>query len=128
MSNIRIDDLSKYLKEVMDEYETEVKEAVDKSLVDVGKETVKELKKTSPKDRGRYAKSWKYRIDVDRLGKKMTVYNSKYYMLTHLLEKGHARVGGGRTTDAVPHIKPAQDKAIKKVVQEIKRRIDNDII
>lgn len=123
MSNIRVDELSKYIQEVMDEYETEVKEVVDKSLLDVGKETVKVLKKTSPKDRGQYAKGWKYKIDIDRIGKKLTVYNGKYYMLTHLLEKGHARVGGERTTDAIPHIKPAQDKAVKKVIENIKRRI-----
>lgn len=123
---IRPADLQKELQDILQDYEAEVNEAIEEALPKVGKETVSELKKTSPKDKGNYKKTWKSEIESERLGKKLTVYNSKYYSLTHLLEHGHAKVGGGRTagsTKAIEHIKPAQDKAVEKVVKEIRRRL-----
>lgn len=124
---IRPADLQKELQDILQEYESEVREAIDKSLPEVGKETVKELKKTSPKDRGEYKKTWKSKIESDRLGKKLIVYNSKNYGLTHLLEHGHAKVGGGRgggDTKAIEHIGPAQEKAVEKIVKGIRKRLE----
>lgn len=121
MATIRPESLQKCLQDIVDEYEVEVKTTIDEIFPEVGKETVKELKKTSPKDRGKYGKTWKCKIEQDRLGKKLIIYNKDNYRLTHLLEKGHAKVNGGRT-EAKSHIKPAQDKAVKKVIEEIKRR------
>lgn len=124
-NTIRPESLQKYFDNIISEYETEVKEAINESFPKVGKETVKELKKTSPENRGKYKKTWKSKIEEDRLGKKLIVYNKQHYMLTHLLEHGHALVGGGRAeTKAIEHIKPAQEKAIKNVLKEIKRRLE----
>lgn len=124
MSNqtIRPEQFESCLKEIFDDYSKETQRAVDDSLPIVGNETVRELKKTSPKDRGNYSKGWKKKLETDRFGKKLIVYNKEHYRLTHLLEKGHAKVNGGRTK-AIPHIKPAQDKAVKNTVKEIKRRL-----
>lgn len=125
--NIRPADLQKELQDILQNYEAEVNEAIEDALPVVGKETVKELKRTSPKDKGEYKKTWKSKIESDRLGKKLIVFNSKHYALTHLLEHGHAKVGGGRTqgnTKAIEHIKPAQDKAVEKVIKEIRRRLE----
>lgn len=122
-NTIRPESLQKQLGSILDEYEAEVKEVVKDTLPKVGKETVKELKKTSPKDRGRYLKTWKSKIEEDRMGQKLIVYNKDHYMLTHLLEHGHALVGGGRT-EPREHIKPAQDNAVENVIKEVKRRLE----
>lgn len=124
MASIRPEKLQECLQDILEEYEAEVKETINDSFPKVGKETVKELKKTSPTDKGNYRKSWKSKIEEDRLGKKLVVYNEKHYRLTHLLEKGHAKVNGGRT-EPVQHIKPAQEHAVERVVKEIKRRLDS---
>ena len=51
--------------------------------------TVKELKTSSPKLTGRYAKGWKQKVEADGVnGTKLTVYNADAYQLTHLLENG----------------------------------------
>ena len=52
----------------------------------------------------------------------LTVHSPKKYQLAHLLEKGHAKRGGGRTK-AVPHIAPAEESAVKQLESDIKKAI-----
>ena len=51
-----------------------------------------------------------------------TVYNKKYYRLTHLLEKGHAKRSGGRVPAQV-HIAPAEEVTKKKFVQDVEAAV-----
>ena len=46
----------------------------------------------------------------------------KKYQLVHLLEKGHAKRGGGRTK-AQLHIAPAEQNAVKQLESNIKRAL-----
>lgn len=121
--NTSIGNFSSEIKKILEEYGEEVQKVVSESIEAQAPKVVKELKKSSPKNRGEYAKSWKKEVEKDRLdGAKMTIYNEKHYRLTHLLEFGHALRSGGRTR-AIPHIKPAQDKAEKEIVKEIEERL-----
>ena len=117
-------DWAKELNEILDGYVKEVDDAVKDSLPKVGKDAVKELKATSPERSGKYAKGWRQKVETERLGSKLTVYNATSYQLTHLLENGHALVGGGFVSGQ-KHIKPVQDKAEKKAVEEITKAIEN---
>lgn len=123
MDKVSIGNLTKEVNKLLEEYSAEIDDAVREQLPKVGKETVKELKATSPKRSGKYAKGWKSKIEKERLGDRLVVYNKVYY-LTHLLENGHAKVGGGHV-DGIPHIKPAQTKAEKKAIDLIKESIEN---
>ena len=109
---IKADQLGDALKDIIKEYSKEVQDVVNESIPDVAKDTVKELKRTSPKrpGGGAYAASWTSQIEKGRLGDEAIIYNKKHYQLTHLLEKGHAKVNGGRV-NGIPHIKPAEDPA-----------------
>ena len=121
--NTSIGNFTEEIKKILQDYGEDVQKAVSKSIETQAPKVVKELKKTSPKNRGEYARTWKKEIETNRLeGVKMTVYNEKNYSLTHLLEFGHALRSGGRTK-AFPHIKPAQDKAEKGIIKEIKERL-----
>ena len=42
--------------------------------------------------------------------------------MTHLLEKGHANRDGGRTK-AYPHIKPAEEEAVKEALKLIEEGV-----
>lgn len=114
------------LARILNAYSEEVVEVLDQSAKNVAKETVEELKETSPKRHGKYggkyAKGWAFRRETTLKGSSYVIYNPKHYRLTHLLEKGHAKVNGGRTRK-FPHIQPAEQRAVKGYEQTIRRRL-----
>ena len=75
---------------------------------------------------GKYAKSWRAKEDIarkTRLNAAAVVYaNKNGYRLAHLLEKGHAKRGGGRVAGR-PHIAPAEDAAKDTLVEKIKMKL-----
>ena len=126
MASINIDQLSQVISDSLSTYTDNIVKSIDISSIKVAKEAVKELKQTSPKKSGDYAKSWRRKTDK-KSGQPdtQTIYvASPHYRLTHLLEKGHAKVGGGRV-QAIPHIGPAEDKVIDTFTREVKEAIKN---
>lgn len=121
MATIKADQLAQEIVKILDDYRDttidKMKEAVDKAA----KQAVNELKTSSPKRTGAYAKNWAAK--KDRKGNKWAygkvVYNKKHYRLTHLLEKGHRKVNGGMVA-ARPHIAKVEEKAINTLVEGIK--------
>lgn len=95
-----------------------VEEDVKVAQEDVAKELVSTLKQTSPKKTGDYRKGWR----AKRQGNKIVVHNATDYQLTHLLEKGHAKVGGGRVAPKV-HIALAEEKAVEDYIERIERAV-----
>jgi len=108
------------LTKILGEYSQEVTDAVEKAQDEVAKETVDELKRTSPKNKGGYAKGWA----TKKAGNKLTVYNKAKPQLTHLLENGHSTRDGGRSR-SFPHIKPAEENAVKSFQAKVEGAINN---
>jgi hypothetical protein len=54
----------------------------------------------------------------------VTVYSRNRYQLTHLLEFGHAKRGGGRVA-AKPHIAAAEEAGVTEFEKLIKRSLRN---
>lgn len=78
------------------------------------------VKANAPERTGRYREGWATRTKRDSTDRYVgTVYNKDVPGLPHLLEKGHAKVGGGRV-QGNQHIAPAAEKAF----QDFERRID----
>lgn len=120
---IKVDDLSKQIMKALENYSDDISEVVEEVSNDVGKEAVGELKTTSPKKRGSYAKGW--RLKKDKLGRNrysVKIHNKTDYQLTHLLEFGHVTRNGGRTK-AIPHIRPVEEKYSKEYEKELKQKI-----
>lgn len=114
-------EIEKAMKEQLDLANDVVNDAVDK----VTKETVNDLKSSSPRKSGKYAGGWgKKEGQTATRSKSSVVWNEKHYRLTHLLEFGHAKVNGGRVAGK-PHIATVEQKAIKSFEDEIRRGIEH---
>lgn len=126
MAKIDIDKLALTVMKELEKYQEVTLEAVEGAVKETAKETVRELKDTSPRLTGDYAKNWKAGRDAkmkDRYRFDMVVYESKpEYRLTHLLEKGYQSRNGGRVPGQ-PHIKKAEEHAIEKLEERILGRI-----
>lgn len=119
---VDIDNLAGEIADALSIYSREVVDKIDTSSERITKEAIKKLKVTSPKKTGKYAKSWKQKKEK-RAGELAahTIYNEKGW-LTHLLENGHAKKGGGRV-EAIPHIRPAEEEVISEFVKEVEEAI-----
>lgn len=120
---INIDQLAAEIAKGLREFSGEVVEKVDISSERIGKEAVKMLKKTSPKDTGKYSRSWKMTTFKAKAQPDKRIIHNKNGQLTHLLENGHAKVNGGRV-EGIPHIRPAEEMVIKQFVAEIEGAIE----
>lgn len=117
-------DISKQLKEILNDYAFEISEEVDKASNSTAKSVTKDLKSSSPKNTGKYGRSWSTKEERGTvLNKNFVVYNKKHYRLTHLLEYGHATVNGGRVPPR-PHIKQAEERGIQFFEKEVRKMIN----
>lgn len=110
--------LQKAVQEALNEYSGEVTQVIADTVPDVLKEAQKKLKSSSPKSSGKYASGWKVQTNANRTGVTGCVYNANKPGLTHLLENGHAKRGGGRV-QAQEHIATVNDWAAEEIVRRI---------
>lgn len=123
MSNVKIDSLSSEVMKELEKYADVTTEKVKKAVQNAGKKVRDEIKSTAPSDTGKYAKSWTIKnVRESSSSLEIVVHSRNSYQLTHLLEFGHAKRGGGRVS-ARPHIVAAEEKAIKTFEEEIKESI-----
>ena len=119
--------LTQQLNEILTEYEKEVNEVSNGTMKKVSQETVADLKNTSPKRKGAYARDWAVKAERGAGGSMIyTVHNRKHYQLTHLLENGHViknKKGEFGRAPAHPHIKPARDRAETKLINELEKKL-----
>ena len=123
MGTVKIDNLASEIMKGLTEYKdlatSDMKTAVRKA----GKSVKKDIQANAPKKTGAYSKSWTVKTTKETSESlELTVHSPKKYQLAHLLEKGHAKRGGGRTK-AIPHIAPAEEKAVKDLEADIKRAL-----
>ena len=119
---IKADDLAATIEKTFSDYVEDVNDVVKQEIKDAGKEAAKELKEKSPKRTGKYAQGWRSTVRKESaVGAEVVVHN-KVYGLTHLLEKGHAKRGGGRV-EGIPHIAPVEEEITGKLSDEIEKEL-----
>ena len=99
------------------EFTEEVQEVLEETANQVTKEAVKLLKANSPMKTKKYAKSWRRK----KTSNGYIVHNKRYY-LTHLLEHGHAKRGGGRVVGK-PHIAHVEQQTINDFEQKVREKL-----
>lgn len=120
---IKAEELQKVVMEALTEYKEDIEEDVKDTTDTLTKEAVTELKQTSPRGHGTrknpYYKGWSRQKGKENRGKyTIKIHNRTNYQLTHLLEFGHA-TRNGKTTRAIPHIRPLEEKYNKLYEQSI---------
>lgn len=89
--------LASEIMNALKEYKEVTDDVVKQAVNTVSEETKKMVQSASPTDSGGYKKGWTAKKMKDSASKtEVVVYNRSKPGLTHLLEKGHAKRGGGR--------------------------------
>lgn len=112
------------VNDILNEYSTDIQEAIINEAQTISKQAVNELKNTSPKRTGKYAKGWRVKTEKGRGYIECIIHNATNYQLTHLLEKPHLKRNGGITTPKV-HIQPVEEKAINEYQKNVENIIKN---
>lgn len=121
--SIPIDELAATINEGLEEYARLATEDVKKAVRKSAKTVKEQINSSAPVRTGRYAKSWAVKTTAESSNSlEQTVYSPTRYMLSHLLEKGHAKRGGGRVR-AIPHIAPAEEAGIEMLEQMIEKAL-----
>lgn len=103
------DEIMKGLTDYADFADTSMKKVVRKTA----KSVKDEIFANAPKRTGAYSKSWTAKKTKENSHSlEMTVHSKNRYQLAHLLEKGHAKRGGGRVSGK-PHIAPAEENGVQ---------------
>ena len=114
--------ISKSLEEYKDAAITDLKKSARKAAKAIKEDIIV----NSPRRTGSYASSWTVKtLTDDNTRIELVVHNKDRYMLTHLLENGHAKRNGGRV-EGRAHIRPAEEKGIKQFEDEVKLALQKE--
>jgi len=117
---VPIDRLHDELKAILEEYGNDVAEGTSDAVRAIAKKGAKAVRagaRASFGGTGKYASGWTFQIEESRLKTTGTIYN-KHPGLPHLLEKGHAKRGGGRVAGRA-HIAPVEAEVITELQKAI---------
>ena len=120
---VSIDEFPGAIMEHLEEYVFMAAEEVKEAVRTVSEDVKAEIQAHAPVKTGKYKASWTVtKVEETSQSLVNTVHSEKYYRLTHLLENGHAKRGGGRTR-SFPHIAPGEDLAEKELVEIAERKL-----
>lgn len=118
---VSVDQMADAIAQSMSEYADLSNEVMKECVTETSKSVKKEIQENAPVRTGKYKKSWaakKVKENANSLV--MVVHSRDRYQISHLLEHGHAKRGGGRVA-AIPHVAPAEQRGAEELVSRIER-------
>lgn len=115
---IKADDLEQAVRDELEQYGVEVREAVDAAVLRVARSCLAQIRRNSPRRTGDYRKGWTMLTQRGLLSTVAIIYNRARWFLIHLLEFGHQKASGGRQAGH-PHIAPAAEDADRELMSEL---------
>lgn len=126
---VSIDGMAAELSDILLKYAELTREQTETAILNTAKKLAKNIRIRAAGTfggTGKYAKSWKAKLDPERATRLMPaaiVYADKPgRSLGHLLEKGHAKRGGGRVSGR-PHIESATEAAKETLIAEVMKEL-----
>ena len=121
---VTVDEMADVIMDGLLEYAELATDVMKGCVKKAGNTVKKETQAGAPVKTGRYKKSWAVKRQKETSNAlEMVVHSKNRYQLTHLLEKGHAKRGGGRVR-AFPHIAPAEQAGIRELEEGIRRGLE----
>lgn len=118
---VSVDRMAEAVMEGLLEYAELATDVMKDCVKKAGNTVKKETQAGAPVRTGKYKRSWAVKRQRETSSTlEVVVHSRNRYQLTHLLEKGHAKRGGGRVK-AVPHIASAEEKGVRELEEGIKR-------
>ena len=121
--NVSIDNMDDVIMKELEKYANLATNDMKDAVKDTANSVKKDIESSAPVLTGRYKKSWrikKIRENANSLD--VLVHSSNRYQLTHLLEFGHAKRGGGRVAGK-SHIEPAAEKGEQDLIKAIEEKL-----
>ncbi len=112
------EEMNRVIRRMLDDY-------VEKTVQRVSKKAAQDLRRTSPKRTGFYAKGWKATIERKHTHYvNGTVWNPPDYKIAHLLEDGHGPTPNRPWhVEGKPHIAQVEQAAVAEVVRKLERKL-----
>lgn len=123
MAGVSIDAMADAIMEGLLEYADMATDEMKVAVKKAAKTVKKDIQAGAPVKSGAYSKSWAVKTMNQSSNKlELVVHSKNRYQLAHLLEKGHAKRGGGRV-GGKSHIAPAEQHGIEQLEQDIERAL-----
>ena len=120
---VSIEGMAAEIMEGLIKYKDLATEDMKAAVRKAGDRVKNDIRANAPLKTGGYAKSWTVKTTKETTESlELTVCSPKKYQMAHLLEKGHAKRGGGRVK-AQPHIAPAEEDTVKQLEADIEKAI-----
>lgn len=120
---VHFNELSVALEKELKEYSQAVADNIKEAAKDIAEECCEEIRDASPVKTGKYKRGWKIKVEHEsRENIRVVVHNADKPQITQLLEKGHAKVNGGRV-EGIPHIGPAEERAKRKFLRKVEEAV-----
>lgn len=126
MANVKIDQLAETLATQLGKWSKDVEQDVKKAVDDTMKTLVANTKRDAPVKTGDYKNAISSKVTQNKGGEYQKTWYVKapHYRLTHVLEKGHAKRGGGRVQPR-EHIGKNAEIARQEFENKVKEAIKN---
>ena len=120
---VSIDEMDSAIMEELEKYAELASDDLKAAVKETAASVRKDIQAGAPVDTGKYKKSWSVKnVHEDSESIDLVVHTRNRYQISHLLEHGHAKRGGGRVA-AKPHIAAAEQRGNEKLVTTIEQKL-----
>lgn len=119
----RVDDIPELIADILDNYSTDLREAVNKTTEQAANELKKAIAADAPVKSGKQKRSW--RVTKNKVAgiDLVAVVHSTDYRKVHLLENGHLTRNGMTRTRAFRYVSKNEDELIRKLPERMAQAI-----